>query len=279
MIVYQTSLIGKRTTNEDQHQIVLNGDNSNSKLNNINFFAVYDGHGGNKVSKFLKNNLAQYFLKKNIQYPLSDNYIIKIFNHLQKKLAIDHKDFAYSQGSTCLVLINFSVNKNNYLYLFNLGDCRAVICTDNIANYLTKDHKPDWPEEKRRIKSLGGEIHFDGVDYRIGTMSVSRSFGDIDAAPYVTHLPDIFKYKVSSQDQFIIMACDGLWDVLANHDAVNFVLNRVEIKKKKNYKGMLNEGQYEVTLKDGRKNIAKSLAEYAIQKGSSDNITVIIIFL
>lgn len=279
MIVYHTSLIGKRATNEDQHQMVLNGDNNNSKLNNINFFAVYDGHGGNKVSKFLKNNLAQYFLKKNIQYPPSDNYIMKVFNHLQKKLAIDHKDFAYGQGSTCLILLNFSSNKKNYLYLINLGDCRAVICSNGLANYLTKDHKPDWPDEKKRINNLGGEIYFDGVDYRIGAMSVSRSFGDIDAAPYVIHLPDIYKYKVNVDDQFIIMACDGLWDVLSNHDAVNFVLNQVELKKKKGYSGKLNDNKYEVIFEDGRKNIAKSLAEYAINKGSTDNITVIVIFL
>ena len=279
MLVYQTSLIGKRSTNEDQHHIILNGDKSDSKLNNINFFAVYDGHGGNKVAKFLKDNLSQYFLKKTLQYPLSDNYIIKVFNHLQKKLSIDNKDFAYSQGSTCLILINYFINNKNYLHVCNLGDCRAVICSNGFSNYLTKDHKPDWPEEKERINKLGGKISYDGYDYRVCDMSVSRAFGDIDASPYVTHIPDIFKYKINQDDQFIILACDGLWDALSNHEAVNFIKNCIELKKKKNCKKELNEGQYDIIFKDSRKNLAKSLAEYAIQKGSMDNITVIIIFL
>jgi serine/threonine protein phosphatase PrpC len=279
MLVYETSLIGKRTTNEDQHHIILNGNNNDSKLNNINFFAVYDGHGGNKVSKFLKSNLSQYFLKKNIQYPLSDSYIIKVFDHLQKKLAIDHKDFAYSQGSTCLILINYFINNKNYIHVCNLGDCRAVICSNGLANYLTRDHKPDWPLEKLRINQLGGEIIHDGFDYRICNMSVSRSFGDIDASPYVTHIPDIFKYKISQDDQFVIMACDGLWDVVSNHEAVNFVQNFVDIKKNKNCKKEVNTNKNNIIIKDGRINIAKSLAEYAIQKGSADNITIIIIFL
>lgn len=271
MKVYHSSLIGKRETNEDQHQIIINDDNNNSNINNINFFAVYDGHGGGKVSKFLKNNLSQYFLKKNIKYPLSDSYIIKVFNHLQKKLSIDHKDFAYSQGSTCLLSIIYSVNKKKYLHLINLGDCRAVMCSNDIAKCLSKDHKPDWPDEKKRITELGGEIYFDGVDYRVASMSVSRSFGDLDATPYITHSPDIYKYRINSNDKFIIMACDGLWDALTNQDAINFVLDRVIIEKNKN--------KYEINLKDKRKNLAKSLAEYAIKKGSYDNITVIIVFL
>lgn len=275
MIIYQTSLIGKRSSNEDQHQIVLNMDNSNPKLKDINFFSIYDGHGGNKVAKFLKNNLSQYFLRKNIQYPLSENYINKVFNHLQKKLAIDHKDFAYASGSTCLVLINFVINKKSYIYIFNSGDCRAVICNDNLPIPLTKDHKPEWPDEKNRITKLGGEIYFDGSDYRIKDLSVSRAFGDIDASPYVTHLPDIFKHKITYNDKFIVMACDGLWDVLQNSQVINFILSKVKLIKNKKK----NEGNYEVHCNDGRINLAKCLAEYAISEGSTDNITVIIIFL
>ena len=80
----------------------------------------------------------------------------------------------------------------------------------------------------------------------------------MDTAPYVTHKPDIFKYKLHKGDKYIIFACDGLWDVVSNSKATDFV-NKL-IKKK--YTG----------------NIAKQLAEYAI-KGSYDNVTVSILFL
>jgi serine/threonine protein phosphatase PrpC len=278
MKIYHRSLIGKRTNNEDEHDIILNGDGHNKQLNNINFFAVYDGHGGNKVSKYLKNNLSQYFMKKNIKYPLSESRINKIFDHLQKKLAINHKDFAYETGSTCLIVIIYYTKNNRHMHVINLGDCRAVICSNDLPIPLSKDHKPNWPDELNRIKKLGGEIYFDGHDYRIINQSVSRSFGDIDAYPYVIHRPDTFKYKLSSNDKFIILACDGLWDVMENHEVINFILSMVNLKKKKNIKNIY-EGFYDVISKDKRQNLAKVLAEYAISKGSTDNITIIIIFL
>ena len=97
-------------------------------------------------------------------------------------------------------------------------------------------------------------------------MSVSRAFGDLDATPYVTHVPEIHRYQMDTKnDKFIIVACDGLWDVLSNQDAVNFVLGLC----------------YDNTLikhNDNKENIAQKLAEYAIKKGSTDNITTIVAF-
>merc|ERR1712078_476555 len=116
-------------------------------------------------------------------------------------------------------------NNNNYINIMNTGDCRAVLCRNNVAIPLTKDHKPHWPDERRRINQLGGEIYFDGHDYRITDLSVSRAFGDKSSSKYVTHRPDLYKYKLNKNDKFLILACDGLWDVLTNHDAINFVLD------------------------------------------------------
>ena len=106
---------------------------------------------------------------------------------------------------------------------------------------------------------MGGRIKFDGVDWRIGDLSLSRAIGDLDNTPYVTHKPEIFRYRLNKKDRYIIFACDGLWDVVSNNDAVNFVNYLLD----KRYIG----------------NISKKLAEYAIQKGSYDNVTVSIMFL
>lgn len=265
MIYYSTSLIGLRDANEDQHDIIINLDGHNNKLNNVNYFAVYDGHGGNKISKYLKNHLSKYFLDKSIKYPLSRKQINNIFDHMQKKIMRHDNYAAHNSGSTCLSMINYKQNDKIYMYIFNVGDCRAVKCTNNMAIPLTLDHKPNWPVERKRITQLGGKIYLDGDDYRIKDLSVSRAFGDVDSIPYVTHLPDIYKYVVDNHDQFIILGCDGLWDVLTNQQAINYVLDNIVNKK-----GECN---------DKRKNIAKNLAEYAIKKGSADNITAIIIFL
>jgi protein phosphatase 2C family protein 2/3 len=267
MNVHSVSLIGKRESNEDQHQVILNGDRSKKNMTNINFFSIFDGHGGNKVSKFLKENLHPYFLRKETEYPVDKTYINTVYNHLQKTLSIKHKEMATHCGSTALTIIHFKKNNNFYLQVFNVGDCRAVLCRNNMAWPLTKDHKPGHYEERARIEKIDkNQIYYDGDDWRVKDLSVSRAFGDIDAMPYVTHTPETFKYKLEKNDKFLVMACDGLWDVLSSDDAINFVL------------GNIKEEGNAIFGQDKRKNIAKSLADHAIKMGSTDNITVIITF-
>jgi serine/threonine protein phosphatase PrpC len=166
-------------------------------------------------------------------------------------------------GSTSIIVIRY----DQFLNIINLGDSRCVLCRDNIGISLTKDHKPNWPEEQQRIENEGGKIYYDGDDWRIGDLSVSRAHGDLGANPFVSYLPDIYKYKIDKTDKFIILACDGVWDVLSPQDAVNFVLEMCY----ENIKGIY-------TRKNKNINIAKKLGEHSIKMGSGDNITAIIVF-
>jgi serine/threonine protein phosphatase PrpC len=129
----------------------------------------------------------------------------------------------------------------------------------------TKDHKPNWPEEKERITKLGGQIYYDGYDWRIKDLSVSRAFGDNDATPYLTSKPEVFRHRITQSDKFMILACDGLWDVLDNQTAVNLVLSECYNIRT----GLRN---------NIKSNIARKLADFALEKGSTDNITVVIVF-
>jgi serine/threonine protein phosphatase PrpC len=155
------------------------------------------------------------------------------------------------------------------LWVANTGDSRCVVCNKyNLATQLSKDHKPNYFEERDRIEGLNGKITFDGSDWRVKDLSLSRAFGDIDATPYVTHRPQIFKYHLSNRDKFLILACDGLWDVLSNQEAINYVLECC------NY-GKANKEINSI-------NIAEKLANFAIKSGSSDNVdnvSIILIFL
>lgn len=271
-IPHDASLIGLRSSNQDVHEIILNIDGKHdNKLNHINFYMVADGHSLGeqcKVSKFIKTQMSPYFMKPDITYPMTDQQIHQIFNHIERKLELENKTFAHSAGSTCLIIVMYRQNKNSYIQVINLGDSRAIMCSNNFALPLTKDHKPNWPEEYKRITDLGGKVVVDeDGDARINDLAVSRAFGDIESKPYVSHIPDIFKYKLVQDDLFIVMACDGLYDVVENHEAVNFVLDNLVVSKTG------------TKLLDKRKSIAKSLAEYAIKKGSTDNISAIIIYL
>jgi len=269
MKIHTHTLQGKRESNEDQHINVLNLNNTNKDLHPINLVGVFDGHGGKIISKYLKNNLPKYILKKssNINIYQEKNSVVTkffgtLYDKIQEKISKDHPISSKRCGSTALCGIHYNDRNNNpRLWMLNVGDSRAVLCNHkNMTIPLTIDHKPNLTSERKRIEQLGGRIKFDGSDWRIKDLSLSRAFGDIDTSPYVTHKPDISKVKLNKKDKFIIFACDGLWDVLTNNQAVNFVNRELKKNSKNN-------------------NIAKKLAEEAIYKGSYDNVTVSILFL
>ena len=267
MIIYSHSLQGRRDDNEDTHYIFDNLNNNIKKINPITFLSVFDGHGGKQISHFLKNNLPLYFLKNNnnlyLKSNLAINFFNDIFNYIQKTIINQHPKIVQRCGSTACICIHY-INKNNKpkLWVINLGDTRIIKCNKmNISEQLSLDHKPNEPSEKKRIESLCGKISKDlNDDYRIKNLSLSRSFGDLDCVPYVTHIPSIYAYNINKGDKFIILACDGLWDVLSNQDAADFINALLD---NPNYKG----------------NYAKDLAEHAFNSKSYDNITVIVYIL
>jgi serine/threonine protein phosphatase PrpC len=266
MSVHSVSLKGKRPQNEDKHNIIINIEGEDKNNADINYYAVYDGHGGKFVSKFLYNNLYKCFTDKRVTYPLKKEFVKKIYEYYQNLLKSNYKEHATNAGSTCLVVVQYRKDECDFLNILNTGDSRCVLCRNNIGIPLTKDNKPHWPEESARIRKLGGQIVNDGYDWRICDLSVSRAFGDISAEPYLTCIPDYYKYKLNANDKFMIIACDGLWDVMNNQDAVNFVLDNC-------YDQVSGE------MVNSHVNISKKLAEHAINNiGSTDNVTAIVVF-
>lgn len=273
MIIQSTSLKGKRYSNEDAEIIFENLNKKNKKYHNLNIYAVFDGHGGDSVSKYLEKNFLNYFTPLNALSPTTkkstyQKHIHTCYKHIQKKLKNEYKNIAHHTGTAALSIIHYQVRNRNKLYVINLGDCRAVLCNRfNIAIPLTKDHKPTNYEERLRINKLGGKITQDpGDDPRIEGLSLSRALGDFDAEKFVSHIPEIFRYELDKRDKFLILACDGLWDVFQNQQATDFVLNKLlTIKKLK-------------TTKNNMNNIAHLLAKEAINRGSQDNVSVIIVF-
>ena len=255
MNIHYTTTTGRRDTNEDGHNIELNLNKNNNK-NNINLFGIYDGHGGTEVSNYLQKNIPKLYLDKKNIFPFSKNFHIKVFEELQKKI-LENKAGFYS-GSTCIICIFYKKNNNLYMNVLNLGDCRLVILyKNNKFNTLTIDHKPDEVNEKIRISKMGGIIKKDDEGtYRIGDLAVSRSFGDGDNAPYISQVPDIYYKKITPNTKYIVMACDGLWDVINNEE-----LHPLIKKFKEN----------------GSKNLAISLVNEALKRKSGDNISAIVI--
>jgi serine/threonine protein phosphatase PrpC len=159
------------------------------------------------------------------------------------------------------------------LIVANIGDSRAVLCRNESAFDLTRDHKPNDPIERKRIEAAGGYVKWHGhVDilgdpipgtgvYRVnGIISLSRAIGDRTERPVVTAEPDISVLPLQDEtDDFIVLATDGLWDVMSSSDVVSFV------------HALMNSEEGD--------SIAAMLVEEALRRGSDDNITVIIVWL
>ena len=163
------------------------------------------------------------------------------------------------------------------LYVANVGDSRAVLAMSDptsASGYralrLSYDHRAEDEGEQRRIKDAGGFITRGRV---LGILAVSRSFGDhgmkdfVTAQPYVTETDLLTCSPDGSADcPILILACDGVWDVLSDQEAIDLILTL--------YKQQ--DGQGGGSLSD---KAAKLLVDTAIEKGSADNVTAIVVYL
>jgi serine/threonine protein phosphatase PrpC len=286
MNVHYCSLQGKRDDNEDAHNIDRNISNKHTEYAPINFYGISDGHGGSDVSKYLGKNMKVALMYKELNYPLSQknqNNVKHIFKMIEENLVKSHRSGAKEVGSTCLIACHSRRDGIDYLDVMNTGDSRLVVCDKSFrAKAVTIDHKPDMPLERRRLIEDGAnperDIWKDGDITRIKDLSVSRAFGDT-SNKYVTCEPDMFTEIITDKLNFMIMGCDGLWDVMSNDDAVNYVIDRCydeKMKRRSNDEmmSMFDNGN----AVNGDYNIALDLGKYAIEIGSTDNITIIVVF-
>ena len=159
------------------------------------------------------------------------------------------------------------------LYVANLGDARCVLCRAGEAVACTEDHSPDRSDEVMRIQSAGGFVENGRV---MGKIAVARAFGDAKfklpdssilkphgvTRPVVSGEPDmtIKTLDASATDEFLLLACDGLFDVMSNQAAVDFAREKIAAG---------------TALPD----ICEDLANHALQIGSTDNVSVMLVAL
>uniref|UniRef100_A0A8C3YPD8 Integrin-linked kinase-associated serine/threonine phosphatase 2C n=1 Tax=Catagonus wagneri TaxID=51154 RepID=A0A8C3YPD8_9CETA len=177
---------------------------------------------------------------------------------------------AWKDGSTatCVLAVD------NILYIANLGDSRAILCRYNedsqkhAALSLSKEHNPTQYEERMRIQKAGGNVRDGRV---LGVLEVSRSIGDGQYKRCgVTSVPDIRRCQLTPNDRFILLACDGLFKVFTPEEAVNFILSCLEDEKIQSREGKpAVDARYEAAC--------NRLANKAVQRGSADNVTVMVV--
>jgi serine/threonine protein phosphatase PrpC len=168
------------------------------------------------------------------------------------------------QGSTAVLV--YCVGPD--LWTANVGDSRAILVGTRGSEPvpLTWDHKASVDEERARIESMGGDIKWmgdshDGAYVINGNMSLSRAIGDRDEKPVISATPTIQKFRRNlASDRFVVLASDGLWDVMSSEQVAAYVSEA------------LDKGGSE-------SEIATRLAHSAVEAGSDDNVSVVILML
>ena len=240
---------------------------------NTNFFAIYDGHNGNQISSYLKENFHKILFKNKNLFSETDETIYKTFENIENTLMEQKINNEIEDcGSSALILINIEKN----IYVSNLGNSRAIISIDNCyeVSQLSKEHIIDNLSEKERVENFGGKIIEDNNVKKIipGNLSLTRSIGDYKSKlriyngipNMISSVPDIVKVKNSENIDFIFLTSNGLIEYMNNFEICNIIYKTLK-------EGILSDFSFEKTIENINDNIINS----AIERGSKKNLSFI----
>lgn len=254
---------GRRKKNEDAYTVI----SSLPEEPHTAFFGVYDGHGGKKASSYCKKKLHTHITKQECFSSNKTKALIDGFIEADDKFLEKFEE----DGTTVVVAL---LNKQKHLWVANAGDSRCVVYkSDGRVIPMSEDHKPSDEKEKKRIEAAGHEVMKDTIIlsgkrveiFRIdGRTAVSRAIGDMEYKDYLNQgpekqaiccIPDVKEENLSKGD-YIVLACDGIWDVMTNEQVGNFI---------QQHKSAVME------------DLAANLVKEAITLGSTDNLTIIVV--
>ncbi|KAL6337546.1 hypothetical protein AAG906_037139 [Vitis piasezkii] len=216
------------------------------------FCAVLDGHGpsGHHVAGLIRDILPSRLssaFKLSLPnsskcdsdiyplFPLWKASLIKSFEEMDEELGSNSTFDSFCSGTTAVTVIK----QEDHLIIANLGDSRAVLCTRGNRNQLvpvqlTVDLKPNLPSEAERIKNCKGRVFAlpdeSGVyrlwmpDQNSPGLAMTRAFGDFCLKDYgLISIPDVSYRELTDKDEFVVLASDGVWDVLSNSEVIRIV--------------------------------------------------------
>ncbi|WEJ95061.1 mgpp2cl-1, protein phosphatase 2C-like protein 1 [Yamadazyma tenuis] len=249
------------------------------------YFAVFDGHAGKQTARWCGNNLhtlLEQEIISNEESVISTEVDMKdnLYKSFMKADELISKENAGNSGSTAAVVVllwenrgdaipadttdtnntkgSYSVdfsNQHRMLYTANVGDSRIVLYRNGEAYRLSYDHKASDINEINRVRDSGGLIMKNRVN---GILAVTRSLGDLYMKDLVVGKPFTTSTVLGEYDEFMILACDGLWDVVSDGKACEAV--------KQSFR-----------TSDDPEVAAKRLCQLALDNSTTDNITVMVV--
>ncbi|XP_028853188.1 protein phosphatase 1F isoform X1 [Denticeps clupeoides] len=221
------------------------------------YYAIFDGHGGVDAATFAATHLhvilsQQEDLAKDTAAAFKNAFLVT-----DDMFKIKAQRERLRSGSTGVAVLL----AGDWLHVSWLGDSQAMLVKQGESVTLMDPHKPEREDEKQRIEDLGGCIAFMGCWRVNGTYAVSRAIGDFDQKPYISNKADCSSVHLSGDEDYVLLACDGFFDVVQPADVPGLVLDALR------------------DVPGGAEEAAQHLVAQAKAAGSGDNITVLLVFL
>ncbi|XP_035391202.1 protein phosphatase 1E [Electrophorus electricus] len=259
---YETSIHAiknMRRKMEDRH-VVIPDFNSLFNLQDQEdqaFFAVFDGHGGVDAATYAANHLHVNLVRQEMFTQDPGEALRRAFKLTDERFVQKASRETLRCGTTGVV----TFLRGRTLHVAWLGDSQVMLVKKGQPVELMKPHKPDREDEKKRIEALGGCVIWFGTWRVNGSLSVSRAIGDSEHKPYICGDADHSVFPLDGLEDYLILACDGFYDTVSPEEAVRVVSDH------------LQENNGDTAM------VAHKLVASARDAGSSDNITVIVVFL
>lgn len=214
---------------EDAHAAILDLDGPEESSNA--FFAVYDGHGGSSVARYAGQNVHKRLITEETYK--EGNWataLKKAFLGTDEDLLANPAHTKDPSGCTAVAAL---LTADNKIHLANAGDSRSVLSSKGVVKALSFDHKPTNDTERRRISGAGGYVECGRVN---GNLALSRALGDFEfkknynlspEAQIITSDPEVTCHEILEEDEFMVIACDGIWDCLSSQQVVDIVRYQV----------------------------------------------------
>ncbi|ENN78131.1 protein phosphatase 1A isoform X2 [Dendroctonus ponderosae] len=257
------SMQGWRVEMEDAHSAKCAGLCDDERLRDWSYFAVFDGHAGARVSAHCADHLLDAIVA---QEEFSEDVIKGIrqgFLELDDKMRNLPEMSSGEDKSGTTAVCAFISPKG--LFIANCGDSRAVLCRNGSPAFSTQDHKPGLPSEMARIVRAGGSVMIHRVN---GSLAVSRALGDFEyknvkgrgpCEQLVSPEPEIFVQDRDHRlDEFLVLACDGVWDVMSNEDLCAYIRSRLQVT-------------------EDLREVAGQVIDTCLYKGSRDNMSIVLV--
>nr|CAD7443367.1 unnamed protein product [Timema bartmani]CAD7452826.1 unnamed protein product [Timema tahoe]CAD7593748.1 unnamed protein product [Timema genevievae] len=254
------SMQGWRVEMEDAH-CAMTG--LGEELPDWSFFAVFDGHAGARVSAHCADHLLESIVQSE-EFPEDvtkgiRSGFLRLDSHMRELPELASGEDKSGSTAVCALI------SPRQVFVANCGDSRALLCRAGRPAFATRDHKPMLPGEKERILLAGGSVMIQRVN---GSLAVSRALGDYEyknvegrgpCEQLVSPEPEVSVMdRDEERDEFLVLACDGVWDVMSNDDLCNFVRSRL-------------------VLTDDLECIANQVIDTCLYKGSRDNMSIVLV--